>query len=445
MPDVYRRAHGAFLGTLVAFLVVMACPASPRAEDFPSASGAPLTLREALAQALLHNPELEIYSREIRAREAEALQAGLRPNPSLSLESENVFGSGEFSGTGGSETTFAVHQTIELGKKRSLRRDLAESQAEVARSDFLLAKSDLLARTSEAYFSVLAAQERLLLTQELADLSRKVLETVEERIASGRAAQTEVIRPRIQLREQQIALERARRDLTAARSALAALMGKEKADYGSASGDLSHLPPLPEAGELEKLLLESPEIARNLAERESRRRATRLEEARRIPDLEVGVGARYLRESEDTALVLGVSVPLPLFDRNQGAIAAARSREAQARAAQRSALVQARAALDAILQRMSAATAETEILGNDIVPAARQALEAAQYGYKAGKFALLDVLDAQRTLVEAQERHFNALGEFHSAAAELERLTGYPIHSAEPLLRSTETPRSDAP
>ncbi|MFA5515189.1 MAG: TolC family protein [Desulfuromonadales bacterium] len=450
MPDLFRRLSTA-VGLLIPFLLF----AAPGAVDARSAVpvAAPLsektidqlTLPEALSRTVLDHPELAIYSGEIRAREAEALQAGLRPNPLLSLEAENVFGSGALSGADAAESTLSLSQTLELGGKRPLRRRLAEADTQVAQSGFALAKTDLLARTTDSFHAVLAARERLLLSEDMVALAKQVLDAVEERIAAGRAAATEAIRPRIRWRERQLALDQARRDVAAARAILAARMGREEADFGAPIGDLTRLSPVPEPAELEGLLSESPQIAMRVAESERRRRATRLEEARRIPDLDIGLGARYLRESDDTALVLGVSIPLPLFDRNQGAIAAARHRQAQAHAEERSALLQAKAALAAVRQQMSDARAEAEALGDEIVPAAQQALAAAEYGYRAGKFGILDVLDAQRTLMAARERRLDALLAFHRAATEMERLLGRPLASEGSSLSLSVTAKEQRP
>jgi cobalt-zinc-cadmium efflux system outer membrane protein len=431
MPDVFRRVSTVVLRLFALLFLAGTCAvASAHAEESmvskpaSDAEKGALTLRQALAEALLHNPELDVYSQEIRAREAEGLQAGLRPNPVLSLETENVFGSGPFSGTDAAEGTFALHQTFELGNKRDLRRHLAEAETSIAQGNFELAKSNLLARATDGFFAVLAAQERLRLAEELTDLTKRVLDTVEERVAAGRAAETEAIRFRIQLRDGEIARDKARRHLAAVRSGLATLMGRDRAEFDQAVGEISSLFPLPDPSQLEKLATGSPRIALQVTESELSRRAVSLEQARRIPDLDVGVGARHFRESDDTALVFDLSLPLPIFDRNQGAIAAARSRQAKARAEERRALLQVREALSVTWQEMSAAREEAEALRDDIIPASRRALEAAEYGYRAGKFGVLDVLDARRTWVEARERHLESLIAFHRAATELERLLG---------------------
>jgi cobalt-zinc-cadmium efflux system outer membrane protein len=113
-----------------------------------------------------------------------------------------------------------------------------------------------------------------------------------------------------------------------------------------------------------------------------------------------------------------------MFNRNQGSVAAASSRQAQARAQERSALLQAWAALAGAWQELAAARDEAEALASEILPDARKTLDAVEYGYRAGKFGILDVLDAQRTLIEVQGRHLDALAACHRAEVELNRLLG---------------------
>ena len=97
-------------GGLVAAALISVCS--------QPAYSASINLAEALERTLKENPELELYPLAQRQAEALRLQAGIRPSPELSLELENAFGSGEFSGTDSAEVTLALSQTIELGGKR---------------------------------------------------------------------------------------------------------------------------------------------------------------------------------------------------------------------------------------------------------------------------------------------------------------------------------------
>ncbi|WP_305043624.1 TolC family protein [Geoalkalibacter sp.] len=426
MSVLFRRAlvsaHAAMC--ILALLPGLSLALSQDSKPSDPVDSRPLTLQAALAETLLHSPNLQAYSLEIRAREAEVLQAGLRPNPLLSLEVENLLGSGEFTGTDAAETTLSLTQTIELGGKRSLRRELAKTEQLLARNDYSIAEADALAATSADFVAVLVTQRRLELMNHLVELARQVEDNLRERIAAGKAAETEVLRIFIQRRELEAARDKTGRELSAAREKLAAGLGRQRADFGAVAGDPTILVAPPSLEQIEKLVESSPLLRRRAAESERRQKVVRLEQARRYSDLDIEVGARYLRPEEDVALVVGVSVPLPLFDRNQGNIAAARQRLAQARDEERDALLQTRAAVFAAWQGMQSAREDIGALTRDILPAAGKALEAMEYGYHAGKFSLLDVLDAQRTLVEARGAHLDALASFHGAAAELDRLLG---------------------
>jgi outer membrane protein, heavy metal efflux system len=424
MRYVYHRIPTAALGTVLALCLWVSMTAAAQDAGAMGANFGVLTMEEAFSRVLGNNPELAAHAEEIRAREAEALQAGLRPNPVLSLEAENLLGSGDLAGTGLAETTLTVRQAVELGGKRFRRRELAETETFVGLSDYHLTRADVLARTEEWFITVLAAQQRLEMVEELTALAERIAGTVEERIAAGSAAATEVIRARIQWLELKSLQKKSYRELVAARSHLAASMGQETADFHRVAGELAQAHDLPGLAELEGLIEKSPDVARQAAEIDNRRRSLKLAQALRYPDLEVGIGTRYLAESKDTALVLGVSVPLPIFNRNQGPIASARSRLAKAEAEERNAFVQAKAALIAAWQEMDGALGEAETLQNEIIPASRQALAAAEHGYQAGKFPIFDVLDAQRILVEAQRGHLDALVNYQRAYIEIKRLLG---------------------
>lgn len=418
-----RMTRG-FAGVVFVLALSTSVPAATGPASAPDEIRPELTLAEALALALKNNPELAAYNLEIRAREAEELQAGLRPNPVLSAELENVAGSGELSGIDAAETTLVLSQVVELGAKRLHRRSLAEADTELARSAYEIARVDVLARTTRQFIAVLAAQERLRLTEDLVALAQEALDTVRERIEGGKAAATEAVRANILLAELRVVQGTVRHALDADRRRLAALLGEEKAGFAEVTGDLSRLPHLPDLAELEDHISSSPVLERWMVEMERRRKAVALERARRIPDVEIALGARHENGVDDVGFLLGFSVPLQIFDRNQGDIAAARSRLEKTRAQARSARLEARASLAAAWQQMGAAHQEAEALRDTILPAAKEAFQAAEYGYRAGKFGLLDVLDAQRTLVQAQESYLQALADFHQAVADMERLLG---------------------
>ena len=388
-----------------------------------------LSLRQALALALLHNPDLAASSWEVRAREAEALQAGLLPNPELGLEMENLAGSGGFAGTDAAETTVTLSQLVELGAKRTRRQAAAALEAKLAGWDFEAKRLDVLTATATSFVAALAAQERFAQAEELTRLAESFFRTVSERVAAGKVSPMERTRAQVPLAEAHVALDRARLTLAAARRELAGHWAAGTATFGRLVGSLERIDPVPPEALLTALLDQNPDVARWNTEQGQRQARLGLERANAIPDLTLFVGGRNLQETGDNALVAGLSIPLPLFNRNQGGIAAARAARSKARAAGRAAYSQAIASLAAGYRDLSAAFSEAKTLQTQILPAAEQSFEAADLGYREGKFGFLEVLDAQRTLFEVRGQHIEALAAYHRARAGLERLIGAPLEN----------------
>jgi outer membrane protein, heavy metal efflux system len=157
-----------------------------------------------------------------------------------------------------------------------------------------------------------------------------------------------------------------------------------------------------------------------------RRRQALLAAARadRIPDLSVAGGVRQFAETDDHAFVVGVAMPLPVLNRNQGAIRECAAQLAKVEQEQRAAESAARTGLVAAQQTLASATAKAGALEQEIVPASQNVLTATKAGYTQGKFSYLDVLEAQRAFFEAKAVQLDALAECHAALVDVERLTG---------------------
>ena len=385
-----------------------------------------LTLPAALERALQTSPELTAYAEETRARAAEISQAARFINPELAVEVANVAGSGPFSGFAAAETTLQLSQQIELGGKRQLRRGMAEVEHERAVRDLEMARIDVQARIARNFWLLLGAQEHLKLADEQMALAAATLAIVEEKIAAGRAPSVEKYRFQSALAEARLLREKEILTLTAARRTLADDLGLETAALGGVVGDLTILPELPAAAGIDAQLGQSPESVRRKLESEAKHRALALARADRLVDPTIGLGLRNFNDSDDNALIFGLSLPLPLFDRNQGNVQAAGHRLAAAQAEEKRALIQIRSGIYASWQSLAASTAEAQALREQIIPTVQQTFEAASYGYQSGKFGVLEVQDAQRSLVEVRERYLDVLMAAQLAAVELQQLLGLP-------------------
>jgi len=388
-----------------------------------------LTLDDVRTRALAASPELVSGESEIRAREAHARQAGLPPNPELRTDLENVGGTGDRESFEETETTVRLSQRIELGGKRGKRRRVAELGQALAGWDLEATKLAVVANATKAFAHALAAEARLRLADDLAATARRSAEAVATRIKAGGAPPAEAARARVASAQSDITRQRAARAVVSTRRQLAATWGDMDVT-ARLEGRLDQMSPLPTLPDLEARLDATPELARWTTELDERTSTMALEEAGRIPDVTVGAGPRYFSDNDDTAFVFELSVPLPVFDRNQGAIAEAAHRLEKARADRDAAARNARTTLASAWADLAAAHDQATSLRDAVVPAATRALDVVRAAYGQGALSFDDVLDAQRTLFELRVQYVDALEAVQVQTAEVERLTGGPIGGA---------------
>ncbi len=399
-------------------------PARPATAPAPEEPAGALTLEQAIGLALSRSPDLAAAESEIAAREGERVQAGLLPNPSGELAVEDVAGSGAFRGAGEAETTLRLGQKLELGGKRGARTEAAARSRDAASVEAKVRRAELRAELSERFVDVLARQQEVELRRETREIAEAALPIVQRRIAAGKASPLEGKKAAVALARSRIAEERAARDLQVIRQRLAASWGASAPRFTRAEGDLFARRALPSFELLAELLERSPEIELRAAEIRQRSAEVSLAETGRVPDVTVEGGVRRLEGRGEHALVAGVSLPLPVFDRSQGTIAAARARLLQAEEKGRATQIRLRAELFGLEQDLRRSASELDGLEREILTEAREALELSRAGFEAGRFSLLDLLDAQRTFLEVREERLRAAIAYQTAAARIERIIG---------------------
>lgn len=478
------------VGVAVACCVLLTQGAAHGAEEAsPSPFTEPaveLSLPNALTYTLEHNPGLAVFTWDIRAAEARAIQAALRPNPELSVELEDVRFGGSSSGTsergigfspadglsigaGGSSTdarnsafgdaqfTVSLSQLIELGGKRAKRIEVADRERDVASWDYEVSRADALAETARAFYTVLAAQERLAISDELVELATRAQDTVRVMVDAGKVSAIELSRAEVELGNLSIAAASARRELEAARIELAGNWGNISPAFSAVVGRFPDTFALPTAESLRAAIDQSPYSRRWTAEIDMRDAVVTLEKANAKSDVTVMLGARlagsagasergwnlsstdgfgynHSRTDSDTdgRLVLGLSVPLRLFNRNQGNIKEAESLSEKASQQRRAADVVLNTALNVSTKRAAGAHERARALEASVIPAATEAFGAVQEGYRAGKFGLLDVLMSQRALYDSQIELAETRAFFLQTLVEIERVTGLPVDPIQP-------------
>jgi outer membrane protein, heavy metal efflux system len=383
-----------------------------------------LTLRQALGLGLAGNPDLAAFSWEVRSGDPRILQAGLIPNPELGIEMENFLGSEPSRNFETLESTLSISQLVELGGKRAARIRLASSEKEVSIWEYEAKRADVAAEVAKSFMEVLSAQDRLALAEELAGLAGEVLNAVAARVTAGKISPVEETKASVAMSIAGIDLERAKLALEGARKRLAATWGSAKPVFSKAVGQLDRLTPIPTPEVLADRISRNPDVARWAAEMAQRQATLAQERANRIPDVTISGGVRRSGEANDTSFIFGAAVPLPLFHRNQGKILESQYRISKAERERDAAGNKVLAALSEAYQALAAGYAEATTLKSAVLPGAQSAFEATSEGFRQGKFGYLEVLDAQRTLFEARGRYVEALGAYHKAVADTERLIG---------------------
>lgn len=385
---------------------------------FSSASFA-LTLNEALQQALAHNPDLAIARLELQASEAGAVQAGERPAPELGVLVEDTARSATRT------TTVQWSQPIELGGKRAARLAVAARLQEQAAVALQAKQAELRANVASAFFELLGAQAQVRLGDSTLELARKASSVTSQRLQAGKVAPLEQTKALMAEATVRAELAQARSELQIAKRRLAALWGASPLAFEQAEGDADAVPPLPTAQRVALLLADAPALRQARLDIDRRQALTVSERSKRRPDMTVTVGAKRDAELGRTQAVIGLTMPLPwLVNSNEGNLLEALRREDQAREALAAITVRVQAEVADGLDRLRLAREQVLLLRTELLPAAQLAFDTALRGYELGKFAFLDVLDAQRSLNQTRQQTLRQLADAHRAAAELDRLLG---------------------
>ena len=406
------------------------------AQDLP----ATLTLQDALLLAARRNPTLAASVNDVEIAEADRLQATRRLNPAVTTGSEGypLFSSPRPALIDGQELTIRVDQELETAGRRRLRSENAAASIDVARSLLGDQRRRLALSVQRAYLqAVLAKADREVARASLADIDQ-VLGITKARLDQGEIAGGELRRlqvERLRFVDDQFATELA---LKNAKAALLAIMAF--ADLGrefDVSGELAEVPAslaaistsatpvgLDRAALERQALAARPDLVAARGEERRADSATQLQRALRSPNITVGGG--FKRTLTSNGIVFGLTVPVPLFNRNPGGIA--RAEAERRRAANRSAAAETAVRLDVqeAVNAIEVNQARVRYIEQDTLTAAREARDAIMAAYRVGEAGLIDYLDAQRSFRETLRIYNRALYERRISDFEVAAAIGGP-------------------
>ena len=405
--------------TLAAVVVCLGCAGAA-----PDATGQaippnPLTYEQALSLATSRNLNLEAARRQRAIREAAIRTARQAPNPSAALEVTRDT----------PHQVFTFDLPVELGGKRARRVDLAKEELTLADVDLQTEMRAVRRDLRQAFYSVIAAEERVRLDESVLDIARRVRDAAQGRFEAGASPRLEVLQADLGVTRAETDLELARSTRAAAQAGLNGVLNLPPQQAVAVSGSLSdHLPTMAYEQALALAIASNTDLLsldRQIAVEERRVQTLRAE---RTPTPVFSVSALFNNPPDfNAAPAAGVSLEIPLFSRNQGPIAASIATTSQLRSKRDATRRTVENAVYGTIARIDAERRQLEAYQQRLVPTATDLETLAEESYRAGRTSVLGVLDAQRSLRDLTREALQAALDLQLSIADLEEILGTDI------------------
>lgn len=376
-----------------------------------------LSLSDSLNLALKANPDIAVAIREREAIVGTKVQAATRPNPFVSTSIQDTRSATR-------QIYLQLNQEIELGNKRNARIEAADAFYNKADAELATKQAEIHANVVAAFYEVLVAQERVALAKSSVGVAESALDVASKRVRAGKSSPVEQTKSSIAAATVKIELIQATTQLLNSRKRLSALWGDSAPSFERATGEVTSIPEVSSLSNLQALIESSPSVKLAKMEIDTREALTKIERSKIVPNITVSAGVLNNQEIGQNQALFGLSIPIPVFDRNQGNVQEAVSRKFKAEDELVAIKNRIQINLATQYERLSVARQATLSLQTDILPNAQSAFDAANRGFSLGKFNFLDVLDAQRTLYQAKSQYISALLEGHQSIADIERTLG---------------------
>jgi cobalt-zinc-cadmium efflux system outer membrane protein len=369
--------------------------------------------------AVERNPRLARANLAIEAARGRHLQAGLYPNPDVAVNWDEI---GDRQDSRGILTVPRVTQTIVTGKKLTLAQAVAAREVDQATLDLIAERYAVVGSVRAAFFEALALQRRAEILAELVKLADDAVANGKTLFDAKQLARLDFIQLEVERERFRAELQSVRRELPGAYRRLAAVSGNHAAIPAGVAGTFEGLPEYDADAAREAVLAYHPQVRSVRVGVERAQAAVLRAEAEPIPN--VAVSAGFIRQFENKSYdaAVGVSLPVPLWNRNQGNIRAARAELGMAVQAVGQTENELAARVAAAFQTYAAARERAEVYRKELIPRAEETYKLSLAAFKGGQFEYLKVIQAQRALAEARLELNRSLGEAWRAAAELSGL-----------------------
>jgi cobalt-zinc-cadmium efflux system outer membrane protein len=390
-----------------------------------------ITLNEAFARTLAQSPELVAAGFELAAAEGRLEQSRLVPNPELGVALQDFAGTDAYRSLKSAETTVTLGWVLERGVRPRLV-DAAQADVSLHAIDAELARLDVAAETARRFLVCIAFRERLARARQQVALARDAVELVAERVAAGSVLAADLARAEADLVRAELLEEDYEHELLSALHRLSAQWGSTTPEFATVSGEVFALPALEPFEALRARAASNPELRRLMSVERVNEAEVRLAEARSKPAWHASFGLRRYESTDDVAIVGGLTVPLPIRNRNQGVIAAARATAAATRAEAAASRVRVETGLFVLHQELNHDLQFAGRMRGEVIPRLQSALDDTRRAYDTGRSNYSEWRVVQLELLAAQDDLLEASIDAHRLVIEIERLTGVSAAPASP-------------
>ena len=395
-----------------------ALPPPPFPEGIPLENRETLRIADLEAIALQNNPTIAQAGHRVAALQGKYLQVGLRPNPVIGYQGEEI---GD-QGTAGQQGMFIGQRFVTAGKL-GLNRAVVSHEIQRAQQELEIQRLRVINAVRDRGYEAIVAQRAVALNEQLVAIGEEGVKAADELRRAREVSQVDVLQARVEANSAKLALNNARNGYRAAWRRLAVVMGVPEMKPNSLTDDLGEtVPEIYWDDAVGRLLTESPELARAWSGVERAKCALARAQAGRTPDVDLQAAVRYNDATASTTATIGMGIPLQIFDRNQGNIKRARWELAAAEREVRRVELVLQDRLAEVFERYANARQQAEQYRAGILPDAESSLALVRMGYQQGEFGYLELLTAQRTYFRVNLAYLESLRELWTSSVQIEGL-----------------------
>jgi cobalt-zinc-cadmium efflux system outer membrane protein len=391
----------------------------PASHAEPAIPAGPTSVDDLVALAVARNPRLAKATFAIDAAHGRYIQAGLYPNPELAINWDEV---GDRTGPGGILTAPRLSQTVVTGRKLSLSQAVAATEVDQATLGLIAERYAVIGSVRAAFYDVYILERRIQILDELLRLADEAVKAGKAQLENKQIAAIDLMQLETERARFRADAETAKRELPAARRALAAAVGDPRMPLAGLTGPYDEVPVYDPERSLDVVLASHPEVQSARVGVERAQAALRRARAEVIPDVSVYTG--YMRQGQNRSndFALGVSAPIPVWNRNQGAIRAAQAEVGMATQEVARAENDLANRVAAAFRTYDSARRRAELYRTEVLPKLQETADLLLKAFKAGQFEFFRVIQTRRALAEAGLEYNKALHDAWKAAAQLSEL-----------------------